>query len=139
MVGGGSVGHGRDDPHARARAFLDEAVRSLHPTLHEQRIVATWSGPIAMTRDGFPIVGRRRDHPAIFHAGGCCGHGIAVSSYNGAYLARWIENGHRNDLTGQLPWIRSTGPWIPSGMLADHVLGRYPRWMSRGARTRMAV
>ncbi|EME15487.1 NAD(P)/FAD-dependent oxidoreductase [Rhodococcus triatomae] len=139
VVGGGSVGHGSEDPDGGSRAFLDAAVRSLHPALRGQRIVTTWSGPIAMTRDGFPVVGSRGRDEAILHAGGCCGHGIASSSWNGAYLARWIATGHRDDLSDRFPWVRTSGPWIPSGRIVDRVLAQYLRRMTGSARSKLVT
>ena len=96
-------------------------------------MTTTWSGPIAMTRDGFPIVGHHRDNASILRAGGCCGHGIAVSAYNGAFLARWIANGYKDDCT-RYPWLRSKGPWIPSGPLFDRLLGHHLARLSGHAR-----
>jgi glycine/D-amino acid oxidase-like deaminating enzyme len=78
-----------------------------------------------MTLDGLPVVGRDPDDPQVYHAGGCNGHGLAVSAYNGAYLARWIVNGHKDHQSSALPWVRPRAPWVPRGPVADRLLDRY--------------
>ncbi|MCY0920565.1 MULTISPECIES: NAD(P)/FAD-dependent oxidoreductase [unclassified Streptomyces] len=125
VVGGGAVRRGPFGSVAPAPGRLRAAVRSLSPTLADVEIESSWAGPIAMTRDGLPIVGRHRDDPGLLHAGGCNGHGLAVSAYNGAQLARRIVEGAGDDLPFALPWVRSKGPWVPRGRLADRVLDRY--------------
>lgn len=125
VVGGGAVARGPLGSIAPVPEKLRAAVRELSPALAEVEIESTWAGPIGMTRDGLPVVGRHPDDPQLYHAGGCNGHGLAVSVYNGAYLARWIVNGDKDHLSFALPWVRPKAPWMPRGRLVDRVLDRY--------------
>ncbi|WP_433549236.1 NAD(P)/FAD-dependent oxidoreductase [Streptomyces sp. CA-294286] len=125
VVGGGAVRRGSFGSVAPAPGRLRAAVRALSPALADMEIESSWAGPVAMTRDGLPIVGRHREDPGLFHAGGCNGHGLAVSAYNGAHLARWIVLGAGDDMSFALPWVRSKGPWVPRGRLVNRVLDRY--------------
>ncbi|HEX3785862.1 MAG TPA: FAD-binding oxidoreductase [Pseudonocardiaceae bacterium] len=128
VVGGGAVARGAFGSIAPAPGKLRAAVRRLSPTLARVDIESTWAGPIGMTRDGLPVVGRAPDHPRVFYAGGCNGHGLAVSIYNGAELARLIAGDA--PLTGEegpadMPWLRSRAPWVPHGRMVDRLLDRY--------------
>ncbi len=125
VVGGGAIRRGPFGSIAPAPGSLRAVVRNLSPALADVEIESTWAGPIGVTRDGLPFVGQDPDDPGLYYAGGCNGHGLAVSIYNGAYLARWIVNGDKDDLSYELPWVRSKGPWMPSGFLVDRVLDRY--------------
>jgi glycine/D-amino acid oxidase-like deaminating enzyme len=49
-----------------------------------------WSGPIALTLDFLPVLGRTGRHRNIFYALGYGGHGIAMASYAGQVFADWI-------------------------------------------------
>ncbi|WP_406398632.1 FAD-binding oxidoreductase [Streptomyces sp. NBC_00879] len=125
VVGGGAVERGPFGSIAPAPGKLEAAVRALSPTLADVEIESSWAGPIAMTRDGLPVVGHHPEDPWLHHAGGCNGHGLAVSVCNGAHLARWIVDGDEDDLSVALPWVRPKAPWVPRGRLMDRVLDRY--------------
>jgi glycine/D-amino acid oxidase-like deaminating enzyme len=123
VVGGGAIRQGPYGSMALIPGKLRTAVRELSPVLAEVEIESTWAGPIGVTRDGLPVVGRHPKDPQLYHAGGCNGHGLAVSVYNGAQLARWIVPGDEDG--PRLPWIRPKAPWVPRGRLAARVLDRY--------------
>ncbi|MFE3656308.1 NAD(P)/FAD-dependent oxidoreductase [Streptomyces sp. NPDC059165] len=125
VVGGRDVRRGPHGSLAPSPGRLGAAVRALSPALSDAQVEATWAGPVAVTRDGLPVVGHHPDDPRLFHAAGCNGHGLAISVHHGAYLARWIADGDRDPLTSALPWMRPKGPWIPRGRLVDRVLDRY--------------
>jgi glycine/D-amino acid oxidase-like deaminating enzyme len=125
VVGGGAVRRGPFGSTALAPGRLREAVRGLSPLLADVDIESTWAGPVGMTRDGLPVAGRHPDDPGLYYAGGCNGHGLAVSVRNGAYLAQWIATGDKEPLSFALPWVRSKAPWVPRGRLAARVLDRY--------------
>ncbi|MGH3758459.1 NAD(P)/FAD-dependent oxidoreductase [Actinophytocola sp.] len=125
VVGGGVVRGGTAATAAPAPGRLRAAVRALSPALAGTRIEATWAGPVGMTTDGLPVVGRHPGDSSRYYAGGCNGHGLAVSLHSGAFLARWIVNGDKDELSFALPWVRSGAPWVPRGRLADRVLDRY--------------
>lgn len=125
VVGGGAVRRGPFGSLAPAPGRLRAAVRALSPALADMEIESSWAGPVAMTRDGLPVIGHHPEDPHLHHAGGCNGHGIAVSVQHGAQLARWIVNGVRDNPPSALPWVRPKAPWVPRGRLADRALDRY--------------
>lgn len=125
VVGGGAVRRGTADPTAPAPHVLKAAVRSLHPALSDVDMEMAWSGPIGMTRDGLPVVGRDPRDPRVYYAGGCNGHGLAVTVSNGVQLARWLVDRRADLRMPPLPWIRPKAPWIPQGRLVEFGLDRY--------------
>jgi gamma-glutamylputrescine oxidase len=124
VVGGGAVERGSLGSTAPAPGTLRSAVRKLSPLLSGVDLESTWAGPIGMTRDGLPVVGRHPDDPGLYHLGGCNGHGLATVVHNGSLLARWIAAGD-DSAPEVLPWLRSKGPWMPRGRLVDRVLDHY--------------
>lgn len=127
VVGGGAVRRGTESGAAPLPERLGAAVRNLSPLLADVEIESTWAGPIGMTRDGLPVLGRHPDDPRLYHAGGCNGHGLAISVYQGAQLARWIADGGESPEPAALPWIRPKAPWLPRGRLMNRALDRYLR------------
>lgn len=125
VVGGGAAVRGVNGSTAPAPATLRAAVRRLSPALAAVEMESAWAGPIGMTRDGLPVVGRHPSDPRVFYAGGCNGHGLAFSVHNGAQLARWLAAGGRDHPSPALPWIRPKAPWIPRGRIVDRLLDRY--------------
>ncbi len=125
VVGGGAVERGPLGSVAPLPQRLRAALRGLDPALAAVEIEAAWAGPIGMTRDGWPVVGRHPNDPGLYYAGGCNGHGLAVSVYNAAQLARWIVHGQPKPHSSALPWMRTKAPWMPRGRLVEQVLDRY--------------
>ena len=133
VVGGGAVRRATSAGTASVGAAaallperLDAAVRALSPLLADVRVESTWSGPIGMTRDGFPAVGRHAHDPRLYHAGGCNGHGVAASAYHGTTLARWIATGDPGSgPDALLPWIRPRAPWFPKARVTNRALDLY--------------
>jgi glycine/D-amino acid oxidase-like deaminating enzyme len=74
----------------KTKTFLDRLetrVRNLHPALRDVAIVHRWGGPILLTENWQPIF---EPHPRSERAivlGGYCGHGVALSTYLGAWAA----------------------------------------------------
>lgn len=130
VVGGGAIERGIYSSAAPAPGRLQAAVARLSPLLRDIRIEAAWAGPIAVTADGLPVIGRRPDDPNVYHASGCNGHGLAATIYGGAQLADWIVYGPDTPAAGAatgiaLPWVRPRPPWIPRGRIADRILDGY--------------
>jgi gamma-glutamylputrescine oxidase len=130
VVGGGVVVRDGYGSVAPAPGKLRAAVAALSPALAGVEVESTWSGPVGITRDGLPVLGRDRRGERVYRAGGCNGHGLAVSAYQGAHLARWIVGGP--DALA-LPWVRAAAPWLPRGRIADRVLDRYLARLSAAA------
>ncbi|CAA9441927.1 MAG: hypothetical protein AVDCRST_MAG66-4397 [uncultured Pseudonocardia sp.] len=124
VVGGGAIRRGRLGSAAPAPGRLREAVRRFHPLLAGVAVRTTWAGPVGITRDGLPVVGRHPRDPRLHHASGCNGHGLAVAVGNGVELARQIVAGDGSDAPA-LPWMRSRAPWLPSGRLGGRVVDGY--------------
>ncbi len=74
------------DP-ARMFAHLERRIRALHPALGDASFTHRWGGPILFRDNWEPVFGR---HPASRDAlviGAFAGHGVALSSYLGAWAA----------------------------------------------------
>ena len=66
---------------------LETRVRNLHPALREVAIAHRWGGPILLTEDWRPIFERHPLSERAIVLGGYCGHGVALSTYLGAWAA----------------------------------------------------
>ncbi|MFS8203763.1 NAD(P)/FAD-dependent oxidoreductase [Streptomyces sp. CWNU-52B] len=118
VVGGGTVlqpdGVGpRRTAAQRVFAWhrLEQWLRALHPALAEVEVTHRWAGRIGMTGDGLPVVGPVLGRTGVWYAGGCNGHGLAMSVAHGAYLSEALLGGA--DRPEQLPWHRSRAPRLP--------------------------
>lgn len=131
IVGGRAVRRGVRTAAALAPIALLEAVRGLAPALSDVGLEHAWSGPIGMTRDGYPVLGRYPGTTPVYYAGGCCGHGLAVSTYNGSALGRRIVSRDHDDICLGLPWGRPAGPRMPTGALGDALFDGYLAYLSR--------
>ena len=90
-------------------------------------VTHAWSGVIGYTLDALPVLGRDGARPAVVHALGWCGHGVALSVASGAWIARLVLDAR--PLDG--PWFRGSSPLLP---------GEAVRWISfRAAVGAMAV
>jgi len=72
---------------ARMFASLERRIRGLHPALGDATFTHRWGGPILFRDNWEPVFGR---HPASRDAlviGAFAGHGVALSSYLGAWAA----------------------------------------------------
>ncbi|MFC7310222.1 NAD(P)/FAD-dependent oxidoreductase [Streptomyces monticola] len=123
VIGGGAIERGSYGAAAPAPGRLRAAARALSPALADIELDSAWAGPIGVTRDGLPTVGHHPAAPWVHHAGGCNGHGLAVTVYSGALLARRIADPDARPPA--LPWLRKNAPWLPRGALTNHALDRY--------------
>jgi len=69
-------------------AALAAMFRGRFPELAEVAVERCWSGPIAMTLDFLPAIGRTGRHKNILFGIGYNGHGVAQASYVGTLLAK---------------------------------------------------
>ena len=76
------------DRDPAAEAGLESMLRARFPELTDLAVERCWSGPIAMTLDFLPAIGRAGRHGNLLFAIGYNGHGIAQASYAGALVAR---------------------------------------------------
>jgi glycine/D-amino acid oxidase-like deaminating enzyme len=66
---------------------LESRVRNLHPALREVAIAYRWGGPILLTENWRPVFERHPLSERAIVLGGYCGHGVALSTYLGAWAA----------------------------------------------------
>lgn len=73
---------------SRILATLEKRVRALHPTLAGVHFTLHWGGPILFRDSWAPVLDwvSQRDHNGIV-LGAYAGHGVALSSYLGAWAA----------------------------------------------------
>ncbi len=69
-------------------AALEAMFRARFPELAEVAVERCWSGPIAMTLDFLPAIGRGGRHDNVLFGIGYNGHGVAQASYVGTLLAK---------------------------------------------------
>lgn len=121
VFGGGVPRYRGDDVSASSWARSDGAaraalIRELHATFAVPRplvVARAWSGTIAYTVDATPSVGLTPGYTRTWHATGWCGHGVALATAAGAWLAA-LCTGAAPD--ADLPWSRSSPPWVPTGV-----------------------
>ena len=114
------------DPDARAAEGLERDFARLFPPGVAPRVAATWTGTIDYTADGLPVVGFDPERPGVLHAGGWCGHGIALSLCAGRWAAALCAGEPLED--EDLPLFRARAPWVP---------GEPVRWL--GVRAALAL
>ena len=73
----------------QARDALHRSMVQVHPQLAGARVERVWSGTVDLTLDRMPHVGRDPATGAAY-ALGYSGTGVALSTYLGAVLARWL-------------------------------------------------
>jgi glycine/D-amino acid oxidase-like deaminating enzyme len=74
----------------RAATILYRGLLDVHPQLAGYRIEYGWTGKVGFTFDRMPHVGRM---DGVTYAMGCCGTGVALSTYLGTRVAQWIGGG----------------------------------------------
>jgi glycine/D-amino acid oxidase-like deaminating enzyme len=72
---------------AALRRFLDRT----WPVLRAWPFAHAWTGPMGCTADQEPIVGRIGDRGAVLYGGAYSGHGLAMGTKTGLFLAGWID------------------------------------------------
>lgn len=137
VLGGGDaiypVGLARSQLGARRTGvwnWLERRLHNLHPDLVAVPVEHRWAGRIGLTLDDLPVVGRAAGRQDVWFAGGCCGHGLAMSVFNAHAVADAIRRGS----LPELPWFREQAPRLPSGAPARLALRGYVA--ARNRRTR---
>jgi glycine/D-amino acid oxidase-like deaminating enzyme len=116
LLFGGRAEFSRPTPHStnRAARALHDGMIEVFPTLEGVPIEYAWSGNVGFTRDQMPHAGRI---DGVWYAGGYCGHGVAMATYLGGLVARWMAGERLADhplLNAPLPSIPlyNGTPWF---------------------------
>jgi glycine/D-amino acid oxidase-like deaminating enzyme len=100
---------------------LETRVRNLHPALREVAIACRWGGPILLTENWQPIFERHPLSERAIVLGGYCGHGVALSTYLGAWAAEALLG--RRDLP-QWNSAPAKAPATARSTVRSHLAGR---------------
>lgn len=96
------------DPDLARR--LEAVFRVRFPELSGLRVADHWGGPIALSLDFLPRIGRGGAHGRILHAASFAGHGIALASYAGEIVRDLLRG---RDGPGRVLWDRRGIPLPP--------------------------
>lgn len=120
---GGGVPSNTSSAHA-----LSTLVAEFHrtfPVETQLSIAGGWTGVIGYVLDALPAIASLPDCPRVVHAVGWCGHGVALATASGAWIAQILCDGAAAQ---DLPWFRATVPGVPTELL---------RWIGFGAQVRL--
>ena len=84
--------------------------RERFPELGDVRIAREWGGPIFLSLDFLPVVGRSKKRGNILHSLAYAGHGVALASYAGEMVADMLLE---RDGPGRVLWGRWKLPTPP--------------------------
>jgi len=90
---------------------LRNDVRQIFPQLSGVHFTHQWGGPVSITPDLAPAMGRIGDDRVVYSLG-CMGHGVSLTHLNGRTLADMLL-GKKTDLTEVFFVNRKTLPWPP--------------------------
>ncbi len=90
---------------------LQDDVRQIFPQLRDVRFTHQWGGPVSVTPDLAPAMGRIGDDRVVYSLG-CMGHGVSLTHLNGRTLADMVL-GKKTALTDVFFVNRKTLPWPP--------------------------
>jgi len=92
-----------------ARRIVD-TFRVRFPELGDVKIAREWGGPIFLSLDFLPVVGRSAKRGSILHSVAYAGHGVAMASYAGEMIADMLLE---RDGPGRVLWGRWNVPTPP--------------------------
>ena len=108
---GGALGDGADGE--AALDALAAELSALFPTPRGQplRVARGWTGVIGYTVDALPTIATAPGRARTYHLLGWCGHGVALATAAGAWVARLVCDGA---VAEDLPWFRPQPPLVPT-------------------------
>ncbi len=117
LMGGGDVsiayGTGLNRDHnAQTFAHLRKHVTEVFPELQGLRFTHAWGGPVSITVDMAPAIGRVGRGGRALYSFGTIGHGVSMTAYNGLTLAEMLA-GKTTPRTQMFFVGRRTIPWPP--------------------------
>lgn len=86
-----------DSTTPAVQATIERYLHTHYPWTQELRIRQRWSGTMAMSPDGRPVVGTIPDHPDSVYATGLTGHGLGYGFRMGRLLAHRVAGTARPD------------------------------------------
>jgi len=116
------------DVDASTSRGLELLFRRRFPELGDVDVTDHWGGPIMMSLDFLPVIGRGGEHDNIIHSIAYAGHGVPLASYAGEMVADLIAG---RDGPGKALWARRSIPVPPEPLrwLAFRGLTRLFEWM----------
>ncbi len=90
---------------------LQDDVRQIFPRLSGVRFTHQWGGPVSITLDLAPAMGRIGEGRVVYSLG-CMGHGVSLTHLNGRTLADMVLD-RKTELTDVFFVNRKTLPWPP--------------------------
>lgn len=109
-VRAGFAGTMQPDVDPAVAADLERVFRRRFPELADVAVTDSWGGPIFMSLDFLPVVGRMGGGRNILYSIGYAGHGLAQASYAGAMIADLLLG---RDGPGAVLWSRRRLPVPP--------------------------
>jgi glycine/D-amino acid oxidase-like deaminating enzyme len=95
LVGAGAKYFYDNGLYHRGDVFLFPALRRVleknFPALRPYPFEHTWTGPMGCTTDQEPIIGTEGATGGIIYCGGYCGHGLAMGTKAGSFLAGMLH------------------------------------------------
>ncbi|MEO5695093.1 MAG: FAD-dependent oxidoreductase [Usitatibacter sp.] len=124
VFGGGTPLYGLQDPPDYED--LEGELHQTFPHSHMLHVKHRWGGTIDYTLDGLPVVGPVRVDGNVLHAGGFCGHGIAL----GVRAGRWVADAIVAVPERRMhPDFRNTAPLVPGDWLRKTCFNLASGWM----------
>lgn len=103
-------GDGSEENLRRALAQLRTEFDRVFPTDLGITPLGGWGGTIGYVLDALPLIGPLSGRSRIVHALGWCGHGVALATACGAWIADLLDG----NPVPKLPWFRSQAPQVPT-------------------------
>jgi gamma-glutamylputrescine oxidase len=114
-------------------AALDELAAELHSTFPSAAhlvVAGGWTGVIGYVLDALPAIAALPGCPQIVHAVGWCGHGVALGTASGKWVAQLLCEGAPSDDVRELSWFRASVPGVPTEFLRWAGFSAAVRWMA---------
>lgn len=117
LIGGRIGPNDSDDKMMHSLAGI---IHEIFPSLAQVGVRYQWGGYVGVTRDFLPRLGHRNQ---LYYAMGCNGHGVALGTYFGKYLAQKLTH---SDIRSN--WLEKLGlPVMPGKHLGTKAINFYSK------------
>lgn len=120
-------GAATDAASEQALTRLGDELAHTFPEGARIAIAGGWSGIIGYVLDALPTIAALPDCSRIVQAVGWCGHGVALATASGAWVAHILCDGAAPQ---ELPWCRATIPAVPTELARWIGFRASVEWMS---------